>query len=401
MLLPLAYAAGGDLRPASNTAQLLLANSSQGYLGVGLHDVDNERAAALKLKEARGAEILTIDQDAPAFKSGLRIHDVVVQMNGQRVEGVEQLRRMLRETPPGRTVALVAMRDGQAQTFNIQLADRAQLATRIIGDLEADPLDSIFEDPAPILVLPEGGRSNSFFGGLIRNRYYVGVDIQPLPTGLADYFGARNGVLVGNVFSNSPAAAAGLKAADVIQKVNGQPIATLSDWEKAIRANRGKRVQVVVVRDRKEITLSMVAGVAKSSSEVEFPGSMPDERALAELRESLGGIDAGALAGRIREQMEGMDAEALRKQAEEAAQEAAGIDTKGIQEKGIQEQAVDQAMEAQKQALKAAQDAAQSIDALQLRRQMEESQQFFKDNGRELMQKLKDSLKSLQLEQMD
>lgn len=111
LLVPLA--AGADLRPASNTTQWLLSNGSQGYLGVGIHDVDNDRAAALKLKDPHGAEITSIDQDAPAFKSGLRLHDVVVQMNGQRVEGIEQFRRMLHETPSGRTITLVAMRDGQ------------------------------------------------------------------------------------------------------------------------------------------------------------------------------------------------------------------------------------------------------------------------------------------------
>src|SRR5580698_224783 len=109
--LSLAYASGPELHPASGPAHLLLSSSSQGYLGVGIHDLDNQRAAALKLKDPHGAEITSIDQDAPAFKSGLRIHDVVVQMNGQRVEGIEQFRRMLHETPPGRTITLVAMRD--------------------------------------------------------------------------------------------------------------------------------------------------------------------------------------------------------------------------------------------------------------------------------------------------
>ena len=163
LLMPLASAAGLDLHPASNTTQLLLSNSSQGYLGVGVHDVDNERAAALKLKEPRGAEIISIDQDAPAFKSGLRVHDVVVQMNGQRVEGIEQFRRMLHETPPGRTVSLVAMREGQPLNFSVQLADRALLANQIIGNLETDPQPAAaMEDPTPIVVLPGGsGHGNS------------------------------------------------------------------------------------------------------------------------------------------------------------------------------------------------------------------------------------------------
>ena len=72
LLIPIANAAGPDLRPVPNFGELLIPNSSQGYLGVGLHDVDNDRAAALKLKDPHGAEITSIDQDAPAFKSGTK-----------------------------------------------------------------------------------------------------------------------------------------------------------------------------------------------------------------------------------------------------------------------------------------------------------------------------------------
>ncbi len=276
------YAAAANLLARANPSSLLLSSSSQGYLGVGVMDVDSDRASTLKLKEARGAEIITIDQDAPAAKAGLRVHDVVTQMNGQRVEGVEQFRRMLRETPPGRTVSLVAIRDGQAVNLSAQLADRAAIAKGIIvglGDLPSVPDGSIAD--ATTQDLPSSGnsgkkshsRASSFLEPFSRNRYYVGVDVQPLPTGLAEYFGVRggSGLLVGNVFPHSPGAAAGLKAADVIQKVNGQPIVSLSDWERAIRANRGKQVQVTVIRDKKEQTLSMVAGEAKNSSELKWP----------------------------------------------------------------------------------------------------------------------------------
>ncbi len=368
LLIPLAKAAGPDLHPASNSTELLLSNSSQGYLGVGIHDVDNERAAVLKLKDPHGAEITSIDKDAPAFKSGLRIHDVVVQMNGQRVEGIEQFRRMLHEIPPGRTITLVAMRDGQQQNFSVQLADRTQLATQIIVDLETDPPPAVSTDePQPTIVLPGGGHSSGFFGSLTRNRYYVGVDIQPLPTGLADYFGARNGVLVGNVFSNSPASAAGLKPADVIQKVNGQPIVTLSDWEKAIHANRGKRVQVTIIRDRKEQTLSMIAGVAKGTSELDFPEvDQPEAQTLAELSGSFEGIDANGLANQIRQSMKGLDAEALKEQARKSG------DT--------------------------------LIDANEIEKEMEQSRELLKQKGQQFqqqMQNLRDAMKSLQFQQMD
>lgn len=368
LLAPLAGAAGPDLHAASRATHLLLSSSSQGYLGVGTRDVDAERATALKLKEPHGAEIITIDQDAPAFKAGLKIHDVVVQMNGQRVDGLEQLRRLLHEIPPGRTITLVAMRDGQPQNFSVQLADRTQLTSKVMGALESDaqPETSADEPPSDI-VLPRGSHSNGFFGSLTRNRYYIGVDIQPLPTGLADYFGARNGVLVGNVFSNSPASAAGLKPADVIQKVNGQPIVTLSDWEKAMHANRGKRVQVIIIRDRKEQTLNMIAGVTKTSGDLELPEvGQPTGQMLAELSGSFEGIDAAGLANQLRQSMKALDAQALREQARDPGNAL--------------------------------------IDANEIDREMVQSRQLLQENSQQLeeqMQNLRDALKSLQFQQMD
>ena len=290
LLVPLVNAAAADLRPTSGSSQMLLSNSAQGYLGIGMQDVSSDRAAALKLKDPRGAEITSVDQDAPASNAGIKLHDVIVQMNGQKIEGAEQFRRLLRETAPGRTVSLVAIRDGQSMTFSVQLADRNLLAKKAMGEVDSDPAPAAAESASSgSVVLPGddghgGSHSGGFFGSLSRNRYYTGVDIQPLPTGLADYFGAKSGVLVGNVFSNSPAAAAGLKPADVIQKVNNQPVVTLADWEKAIRLNRGKPVQVTVIRDRKEITLTMVAGEAKKSSELDFPHpDAPRSQTLAAL----------------------------------------------------------------------------------------------------------------------
>ena len=84
----------------------LLHSSSQGYLGVDLTDVDQEKAQSLKLKEVRGAVITLIDHDAPAGQVGLKVNDVVLQLNGQPVEGAEQLRRMLREIPAGRKISV-------------------------------------------------------------------------------------------------------------------------------------------------------------------------------------------------------------------------------------------------------------------------------------------------------
>ena len=99
------------------------------YLGVDIADVSPERLGELKLKEEHGAEVTMVDQDAPAGKAGLHEHDVIVSLNGTAVESAAQLRRMIKETPPGRVVNLGISRDGQPMTIKVQLADRHKSMT--------------------------------------------------------------------------------------------------------------------------------------------------------------------------------------------------------------------------------------------------------------------------------
>src|SRR5882672_6804123 len=99
-------------------------SGTSAYLGVDISEVTPERVGALKLKEEQGVEVLLVDQDSPAGKAGLKEHDVILTLNGTEVESGAQLRRMIHETPPGRTVTLGISRDGQMQTVKAQLADR-------------------------------------------------------------------------------------------------------------------------------------------------------------------------------------------------------------------------------------------------------------------------------------
>ncbi|MBV8113989.1 MAG: PDZ domain-containing protein [Silvibacterium sp.] len=310
----------------------LLLHSSQGYLGVDMRDIDNDRASALKLKDAGGAEITYIDHDAPAGKVGLRVHDVILQMNGQQVQSVEQLRRMLRETPPGRTVALLISRDGQQQTINVLLADRAKV------EQDAWPSHAILPDPdegpdTAVVVPPRkgSGGGNSFLGAIVLGSPSVGAELDPLGSQLADYFGVKDGqgLLVKRVAENSPASTAGLKAGDVITKVNGESMPTLNTWYHALHANRGKQMQVTIVRNHKEQTLSMQARDPKHKGELSWPsiemGPLhlinPDELD-PEIERNLAQLDSNFKAGLLANQaISELDAAKLAEQAREAARE--------------------------------------------------------------------------------
>src|ERR1044071_6901652 len=109
LILPLLVAGTNPARSASVQSNEIYGywNEDSGggsYLGVDTCDITSDRVGPLHLKEERGVEVTMVDQDAPAGKAGVREHDVILSVNGESIQGVEQLRRMIHEVPPGRTV---------------------------------------------------------------------------------------------------------------------------------------------------------------------------------------------------------------------------------------------------------------------------------------------------------
>ncbi|HEY1896292.1 MAG TPA: PDZ domain-containing protein, partial [Terracidiphilus sp.] len=288
----------------------LLSHSSQGYLGVLVTDVDSDAASRLKLKEARGALVTLIDHDAPAGQIGLRVNDVVLEVNGQRVEGAEQFGRMLREIPAGRKVTLQLSRDGSPQTVEVQLVDRKVMEKDVWNKL-GNSNETSGQAPALGILpggggdVPETGFHMPFVG---TNSLHVGAMVEPLTAQMADYLGVPGGIMVKGVTRKSEAAAAGILARDVILKVGNDPISTTADWDRALRANQGKPVQVTILRDRKlQIINLQVDSKHKSAVDYQdvFPGLLPDGPCplLAEFNPAWG-AGAGAVAETFRQQME-------------------------------------------------------------------------------------------------
>ncbi|MGA9669673.1 MAG: PDZ domain-containing protein [Terracidiphilus sp.] len=238
---------------------LLHSTTSQGYLGVDLADVDQEKAQSLKLKELRGAIITLIDHDAPAGQIGLKVNDVVIQINGQDVEGAEQLRRMLHEIPAGRKVSLEISRDGNIQTLAVQLADRRVMEHEIWSRIGKS--DDVFAQPSGGMGILKG-EGDAGVPGVLRLSIFgsslnVGAFVEPLAAQTAEYLGIPSGLMVKQVARKSEAAVAGLKMHDVILKVGADNITDLSSWDRALRSNQGKPVQVTILRDKKQQVLTL------------------------------------------------------------------------------------------------------------------------------------------------
>jgi len=234
-----------------------------GYLGIDVRDVSDDEIAALKLKGARGAEIIRVDHDGPAGKMGLREHDVVVQMNGAVIDGQEQIRRLLREIAAGRTVTFLVSRNGQEMTLTAQLADKSELERQAWEQHLTAPAPQPAQDPsvaASPAATPATKYSKGFLGTILMTPSYTGLTLERMGPQLGDFFGVPKGtgLLVKSVDNNSPASAAGLKAGDVVVKADTKAVGNLADWAKVVRESKGKPVAVVVLRNRQEKTLSLM-----------------------------------------------------------------------------------------------------------------------------------------------
>ena len=217
---------------------------SGAYLGVQVTAVTQERASTLKLQTPTGAVIAYVDQDGPACHAGLQENDVVVAFDGSKVEGPEQLQGLIHVTPPQKTVTLTILRNGVRKDVKVTLGSWS-----VMSHAKTFTAGNSLAFPAPPRAFAPDIEVPSF--SLLAARH--GLVVESLSPQLADYFGVARGrgVLVRSVEGGSPAAAAGMKAGDVVLKINNADVHDMSDWQRGMRSQGGK-LWVVVWRDKKE-----------------------------------------------------------------------------------------------------------------------------------------------------
>src|SRR5271163_3466510 len=198
------------------------------WLGVETNEVTSDKAKALKLPAERGVLLGKIMDDSPASKAGLRENDVVTEINGQRVEGTSQFRRMIREIPAGRTAQLTVWRDGRAQSITVTMG-QAEDGRHNWAYAAPGAFAFRMPDMPELPQLPEIRVDGEAFAIMARPR--LGIDAEDLNGQLGTFFGAPEGegILVRDVASGSVAEKAGLKAGDVIVSLNGERIRSVGD----------------------------------------------------------------------------------------------------------------------------------------------------------------------------
>ena len=258
---------------------ILISTDEEGgpsFLGIEAREVTPENVKQFKLQAEGGVVVGRVAPDSPASKAGLKETDVITEVDGQRVEGATQFRRMIREIPAGRTVQLTVWRDGRAQTLSAKL-DQAEELHRAMSatmpgsfafrmpDVEVQEMPELHEAPdgpdGPIVALGNGGDLV-----IPSSHPRLGIDAEDIGGQLGNFFGAPGGegVLVRSVSTGSAAEKGGLKAGDVITKFDGERIRSLGELREKLTA-KNDTATLTVTRNKSEMTLNVALPAAPAN----------------------------------------------------------------------------------------------------------------------------------------
>ncbi len=295
-MTPALVAAPASAREADQQIRrVFVAGEGGGYLGVNLGEVDAQAVERLRLSEERGAVVLRVEKDGAADKAGLAIDDVIVRYQGEPVESAVQLARRVRETPPGRKVSLEVMRKGALQKLSATLGKRKDAVFGPGGfNFEMPEMNGEAPHfqmhpgmpPMPPHMPDMGNWPRPHFGGPRK----LGLEFQPISGQLAKYFklDADQGLLVASVDDDGPAAKAGLKAGDVLLKLNGQDLRTGADLRDALDdVEPGQEIAVSVWRDGKPLEVKLTAGGAQPDMFAPAPKAGKDPKKDARKPKSI------------------------------------------------------------------------------------------------------------------
>jgi serine protease Do len=207
----------------------------RGWLGVRIQQVTDEIAESLGLEETKGALVASVTADGPSEAAGLKIGDIILELNGKEVEEMRELPRLVAETPIDTKARVTFWRDGKRETTDVE-----------IGELEKAEEDGLLETASEKMHAPQEDK---------------GTDIAPLGITLSaiddehrKHYGISlnvNGLVITDVKPRSEASKKGLFEGDVIVEINQAAMNTVADVEKTVKdAQKKKRNSVLLLINR-------------------------------------------------------------------------------------------------------------------------------------------------------
>ncbi len=191
------------------------------YIGATFQGVTAELAESLGMKQPYGAFITALAKDGPAEKAGLKVGDVVLAIQGARVDNNDVLGYRLSTAGIGNTVSVEILRNGKNETIPVTLTKAPEVKQEAPETIEGD---------------------SPFSGASVQ-------ELTPETAGKLRLKSDAQGVVIVGVYSGSPSARLGLRPGDIIRNLNGNPIRSVNDLKAVLDAGRGLAWRMEIERN--------------------------------------------------------------------------------------------------------------------------------------------------------
>jgi serine protease Do len=181
-----------------------------GYMGIGISDVTPENAKFFHVDNNEGALVSQVETGSPAAKAGLKVGDVITELDGQKVNDASQLQIEVGQKGPGSTIKLQVLRDGKSVSVPVTLEE--------MGSRDREGSEAASNDHGK----PRWGLGLADMTPELRQQVQAPSDI--------------HGAIIERVQPGSAADNAGLQRGDVIVEVNRKPVENAADVRKALSA---------------------------------------------------------------------------------------------------------------------------------------------------------------------
>jgi serine protease Do len=197
----------------------------RGYLGVVIQSVSDDIAESLGLEETYGAMVTDVTDDSPADKAGFRIGDVVLELDGEKVENNLDLTRRVGDLVVGQKVRFKVLRDDRERTLRVEVGERP------------DDLGAV----APSTPTPSDSER------------FQGMTFKPMTEGdreRLDLPSDARGLVVDDLSPDSELARKGLRIGDAILEAGGEAVASIDDLEDRVESARsdGRNAVLLLVQ---------------------------------------------------------------------------------------------------------------------------------------------------------
>jgi serine protease Do len=190
---------------------------TRGWLGISVQDISEDIAKNLNHKNKNGALVSEVFKDDPADKAGIKVGDVIVEINGKSIKDTHELLLTIASLHVGEKVLIKGLRDGKEISFQVVVAERK-------------------DKPEIALTKKSGG--------------YFGINAQEITKEIGQHLGIPRdaGVIVTDVEEGSPADDVGIQTHDIIVQVNKVKVPSMKQYNAEMSKAAEKKSVILLVK---------------------------------------------------------------------------------------------------------------------------------------------------------